>query len=153
MALTEWEQLKAKLDAAEHPTISRQGEKLLKGHSYTAQWIAKMRAVGNDQDINEVAADTGRKIVSNAITAFLSRQRAKVDTGNMSAGRYDTLQRCLEHFAQTVGKTHGVDRINGAVLADYHTRILREIENGWSADYAMYSDNYFSGLTTIKIPG
>ena len=93
-----------------------------------AVWLERIRAM------EEVP--TTIKTIASAVDAFLVRQRAKVSASQITAGRYDTLQRCVNHFARFAGGKFGVNHINGAVLEAYHTHIMEEVGKNWSADYA-----------------
>ncbi len=74
--------------------------------------------------------------IGQAVGAFLLRQKAKVVAGDISAGWYDIQNRCVNHFADFVGKRFSVDRINGQILVTYHTELLEQIGKGWTPDYA-----------------
>lgn len=56
--------------------------------------------------------------------------------GQLSAGRYDTLKRCLNHFKTFAGARCLVNKITGKVLEGYHTKLLQEVAGGWTPDYA-----------------
>ena len=81
------------------------------------------------------------KTVHQAVKLFLTRQQAKVGGGKISAGRYDLLKRCANHFAEFVGANSNTDRIDGAMLEAYNSRIMELIDEGWSSDYG---DMYMS---------
>jgi integrase len=95
-----------------------------------AVWQERFRAL-QAQSSNGSTVQT----IHQAVEAFLTRQRAKVTAGKMSAGRYATLRTCLDHFQNFVGSRCAVDKIDGKVLEDYHTAILGKLSE-WSPDYA-----------------
>jgi integrase len=76
------------------------------------------------------------KTIASAAQQFLQRQKAQVSLGEITAGRFDTLQRCVHHFTQFIGGASGVNRVNGAMLEGYHTHLIEEMKaNKWSVDY------------------
>ncbi len=79
---------------------------------------------------------TRQTTIALAIEQFLDRQRAKVNGGLRSSGRYELLKRCLAHFREFIGGRAGTDRLNAVSLEAYHSTLLGEIENGWTPDYA-----------------
>lgn len=94
----------------------------------------------NHQQVAALAAKVPSQIVKaktvhQAVELFLTRQRAKVGGGKISAGRYDILQRCVNHFAEFVGANSSIDRIDGAMLEAYNSCIMELIGEGWSPDY------------------
>ena len=70
-------------------------------------WMERFRQMGEQQTGNK------KPTIHAAVEMFLARQHAKVSGGQITAGRYDTLQRCCRHFAAFVGQTASVERING----------------------------------------
>ena len=82
-----------------------------------------------------VKVATRVKTIGQAVCDFLAIREAKVKAGKMSAGRYDTLKRCLNHFAEFSNNAMGVDKLNGATLTAYHTTLLEKVGNGWSSSY------------------
>lgn len=72
-----------------------------------------------------------------AIEQFLDRQKAKVNGGLRSSGRYAILKRCLYHFKDFIGGRAGTDKLNAISLESYHSKLLEEMHNGWTADYAV----------------
>lgn len=96
-----------------------------------AIWFDRFRLMDEQQ------ASKKKPTVNTAVDMFVARQHAKVSGSQITAGRYDTLQRCCRHFASFVGQTASVDRITGHVLEAYHSHLLEQIgEKGWSPDYA-----------------
>ena len=75
--------------------------------------------------------------IAQALEQFLDRQRAKVNGGLQSSGRYSILQRCLEHFKSFLGGRVGVDRLDAIALEQYHSQLLEQMRNGWTAEYAV----------------
>lgn len=76
------------------------------------------------------------KTVGDAVAAFIARQKARVDGNMLSAGHFDIIMRCAEYFRDFVGKTTGLDKINGQMVEDYHTHLLGKMGGGWSPSYA-----------------
>lgn len=75
--------------------------------------------------------------VSSGTESFLAVKRAEVDSGTLSAGRYDPLRVHLHHFRDWLGGSLPVKSITGKVIADYYSELMRGIrERDWSADYA-----------------
>jgi hypothetical protein len=64
--------------------------------------------------------------INQAVQQFLTRQRARVAGGTLSAGRYDVIARGVEHFANFVGKTCSPNRITGSVLEGYSSMLLEK---------------------------
>ena len=121
--LTDWSDLPKFI--ADHPHLSP--EALAASFSEAQQIAAAKR---------KMATETPKKkTVRQAVDLFLTRQRAKVSGGKISAGRYDVLKRCANHFAEFVGANSNTDRIDGAMLEAYNSRIMELIVEGWSSDY------------------
>ena len=66
------------------------------------------------------------KTVSDAVTAFIARQKARVIGNMMSAGHFDIMARCAEYFRDFVGKATGLHKINGQTLEDYHIHLPQQ---------------------------
>jgi len=101
------------------------------------QWMgmsAEGRVVWADR-LTAKPRPTKSKTVRAAVDMFLVRQRAKVSGGKISAGRYDLLKRCTNHFAEFMGANSHTDRIDGALLEAYNSHIIELISEGWSCDY------------------
>ena len=79
---------------------------------------------------------TQQTTIALAVEQFLDRQKAKVSGGLRSSGRYQLLKRCLDHFKNFVGGRAGTDRLNALSLESYHSKLLGEMTNGWTPDYA-----------------
>jgi len=105
----------------------------------TLEWNAmspKSRAILEDRFKME---NPHVKTLASAVDAFLTRSKTRVALGERSAGRYDTLQRCIHHFAKFVGGASGVNRVNGAMLEAYHSHLAEELQaNKWSSEYAQF---------------
>ncbi len=97
---------------------------------------SEARAVGPERTRATEEPLTTRRTIAGAVDSFLVRQRARVSAGQISAGWYDCLQRCVKHFVGFVGGRFGVNHINGAVLEAYHTLVMVKVGNGWSPEYA-----------------
>ena len=80
---------------------------------------------------------TQQTTIALSIEQFLDRQKAKVSGGLRSSGRYELLKRCLSHFREFIGGRAGTDRLNAVFLESYHSKLLGEMKNGWTPDYAV----------------
>ena len=98
-------------------------------------WRSRLAGAAERKEATQELLAT-RMTIAWAVDAFLARQRAKASAAQVSAGRYDCLQRYVKHFAAFVGGRFGVARINGAVLEAYHTLLMEKVGNGWSPEYA-----------------
>ena len=91
-------------------------------------WLERFRGMAKPSHAPTTAA---------TVSQFLQLQKAEVELGTISAGRYDTLQRCVNHFARFVGGVTSVGKINGATLQAYYTHLIEEkTAHDWSIDYA-----------------
>ena len=82
-----------------------------------------------------------------AVEQFLTCKRAKVDAGELSAGRFDPLRGHLHHFRDWLGGALAVEAISGKVLTDYHGELLAAINKKiWSSDYAKDRMNAVKGF-------
>ncbi|MCE5302805.1 MAG: phage integrase SAM-like domain-containing protein [Planctomycetaceae bacterium] len=90
-------------------------------------WLERFREMAKPSHVPTTAATASQ---------FLKLQKAEVELGTISAGRYDTLQRCVNHFAKFVGGATSISKINGATLQAYYTHLTEEKKaNEWSIDY------------------
>jgi hypothetical protein len=61
----------------------------------------------------QMDAPTSQTTVAKAVAQFLEKAKAKAELGQISAGRYDTLARCANHFAKHVSGQKAIASING----------------------------------------
>ena len=75
--------------------------------------------------------------VEACVESFLQNKLAKVNGGELSAGRYDVLRGHLYHFRDWLGPTLPITSITAKVVVGYHSEILKGLsEKTWSTDYA-----------------
>ncbi len=76
--------------------------------------------------------------VAMAVARFLEKHKTKVELGQISAGRYDTLARCANHFAAHLTGQRAITTINGLELESYYNHLTQEMKaNKWSLDYTL----------------
>jgi len=103
-----------------------------------AVWLERFRAMEQPQG--------NTPTVGQAVDMFLARQQARMTAGKMTAGYFSMLQRCVEHFAEHLGKRAIVTGINGHNLEAYHTALLQKIGTDWTPEYA---DCFMSSAKTF----
>jgi integrase len=159
-AVKQWHKQQAELEAEETEATyhRKQWEKVRQwyasqGQSEDAERVAtdilskddafcKMNWLGMPSDSRSVWAERFRameepaqvaKTINQAVEAFLARQLVKAETGAISAGYYDNLQRSVNAFADHAGRRLSVEGITGSALESFHSSLLQHKE--WSSDY------------------
>jgi len=83
------------------------------------------------------------------VTKFLEQQSRKVESGQLSAGRFEALRHCMSFFQNWLGATRPVASIDGNTLIEYHAKVMLEIKRGnWSAYYGR--DHWIAAKRFIK---
>jgi integrase len=100
---------------------------------------AKLAAVKDKSEASAIVAgwrgNGSVRNINQAVEQFLSRREVKVANGEQSAAYYSDLKRSLNNFADFVGRSQGVDRINGEIWDSYCAELRKRQAGGWSAKY------------------
>lgn len=88
-----------------------------------------------------------RDTVGALVDSYLAEKRAKVEAGELSAGRYDPLRVHLHHVRDWLGSSLPVNSISGKVVKGYHAELLTGVASDkWSSHYAHDRMNAFKGF-------
>lgn len=102
----------------------------------TPLWAERLRL---DREAAPVPED---QAVKGQVAAWLERQRVRVNTGQLSPGKYDNNRRAVEFFRDFVSGELNVSQINGVVVDRFFSHCFSKVESrssggeGWSAEYA-----------------
>ena len=75
--------------------------------------------------------------IADGVRAFLDRKKLDLQRGKLSAGRFDTLTRCVDRFRDHAGAERLITAIDAGSLREYHAWLSSQIEEGnYSEEYA-----------------
>lgn len=112
--------------------------------SVAEKWLNALENAVRDERLEQLELLVGEKTpdvhtINQAVELFLGRMEAKARVGEIAAGYFDILKRCLDHFADHVRRRASVNAITEMTLESYHTLLLKSLKckggDGWSADY------------------
>jgi integrase len=86
---------------------------------------------------------TAPTTIGQGVDLFIASMETRATAGEISVGYFELLDRCLNHFADTVGRRIAIKNINGMLLTGYHAELLKKRQD-WSPDYI---DGYLRSMT------